>query len=161
MISSASTCAGVPVGELNGDDRASSVCSRGVFGVVVSIGIMASLEQAHRPVNGTYGAADGHHAGTPDEHSGANSHPHQASGAAPTPDAFGAQNANVSGTTPADDAHAEVPKHEVGWYFVKQYYTNLSRSPDKWHVSNPCPYDLRSDPLAACLVDRPPVDDDI
>lgn len=28
-----------------------------------------------------------------------------------------------------------VPKDEVGWYFVEQYYTTLSRNPDQLHVS--------------------------
>ena len=27
-----------------------------------------------------------------------------------------------------------VPKDEVGWYFVEQYYTNMSRSPEKLHL---------------------------
>lgn len=26
-------------------------------------------------------------------------------------------------------------KDEVGWYFVEQYYTTMSRSPEKVHVS--------------------------
>lgn len=57
----------------------------------------------------------------------------------PAPDTFGSQNANVPSAAGGEDAHADVPKHEVGWYFVKQYYTNLSRSPDKWHVSHLLP----------------------
>lgn len=31
-------------------------------------------------------------------------------------------------------AHADVPKDEVGWYFVEQYYTTLNRTPDRLHV---------------------------
>ncbi|KAL2164220.1 hypothetical protein VTH06DRAFT_3436 [Thermothelomyces fergusii] len=27
-----------------------------------------------------------------------------------------------------------LPKDEVGWYFVEQYYTNMSRSPDRLHL---------------------------
>jgi hypothetical protein len=30
---------------------------------------------------------------------------------------------------------SEIPKDEVGWYFVEQYYTTLSRSPEKLYVS--------------------------
>jgi hypothetical protein len=32
---------------------------------------------------------------------------------------------------------AEVPKDEVGWYFVEQYYTTLSKSPERLYVSCP------------------------
>ena len=37
---------------------------------------------------------------------------------------------------PAQQA-AEVPKDEVGWYFVEQYYTTLSKSPERLYVSLP------------------------
>lgn len=30
---------------------------------------------------------------------------------------------------------SELSKDEVGWYFVEQYYTTLSKSPEKLHVS--------------------------
>lgn len=37
---------------------------------------------------------------------------------------------------PAQQAAAsEIPKDEVGWYFVEQYYTTLSKSPDRLYVS--------------------------
>ena len=29
---------------------------------------------------------------------------------------------------------ADIPKDEVGWYFVEQYYTTLSKNPEKLHV---------------------------
>lgn len=36
---------------------------------------------------------------------------------------------------PAQQAPAsEIPKDEVGWYFVEQYYTTLSKSPDRLYV---------------------------
>jgi hypothetical protein len=36
---------------------------------------------------------------------------------------------------PAQQASAsEIPKDEVGWYFVEQYYTTLSKSPDRLYV---------------------------
>lgn len=35
-------------------------------------------------------------------------------------------------------AKPDYRKDEVGWYFVEQYYTNLSKSPDKLYVSQLC-----------------------
>ncbi|KAH7402461.1 hypothetical protein BKA66DRAFT_403968 [Pyrenochaeta sp. MPI-SDFR-AT-0127] len=36
---------------------------------------------------------------------------------------------------PAEQAAAsEIPKDEVGWYFVEQYYTTLSKSPDRLYL---------------------------
>lgn len=35
----------------------------------------------------------------------------------------------------AGDSSSSVPKDEVGWYFVEQYYTTLSKNPEKLHVS--------------------------
>ena len=32
---------------------------------------------------------------------------------------------------------SEIPKDEVGWYFVEQYYTTLSKSPERLYVSPP------------------------
>lgn len=29
-----------------------------------------------------------------------------------------------------------VPKDEVGWYFVEQYYTTLNKTPERLHVSS-------------------------
>ena len=44
---------------------------------------------------------------------------------------------------PAQQAAAsEIPKDEVGWYFVEQYYTTLSKSPERLYVSCPLPIDL-------------------
>jgi hypothetical protein len=34
------------------------------------------------------------------------------------------------------DATNDLSKDEVGWYFVEQYYTTLSKSPEKLHVSS-------------------------
>lgn len=31
-------------------------------------------------------------------------------------------------------ANTNLSKDEVGWYFVEQYYTTLSKSPEKLHV---------------------------
>lgn len=35
----------------------------------------------------------------------------------------------------ASTANSILSKDEVGWYFVEQYYTTLSKSPEKLHVS--------------------------
>ncbi|KAK2738494.1 hypothetical protein FQN57_007009 [Myotisia sp. PD_48] len=35
---------------------------------------------------------------------------------------------------PSNDSKADIPKDEVGWFFVEQYYTTLSRSPEKLHL---------------------------
>ena len=37
---------------------------------------------------------------------------------------------------------SEIPKDEVGWYFVEQYYTTLSKSPDRLYVSRMLPSSL-------------------
>ena len=50
----------------------------------------------------------------------------------------GTQGSSTSaGTVPssANEGSGSVPKDEVGWYFVEQYYTTLSRHPEKLHVS--------------------------
>lgn len=99
-----------------------------------------ATEQASLPVNGNYASQDAHHPGVPEEHTNQDSRPDATSSVGPAPDSFGSQNANVPSsvsTSTGEETHSDVPKHEVGWYFVKQYYTNLSRSPDKWHVSPP------------------------
>lgn len=41
---------------------------------------------------------------------------------------------STSATGNAGSTH-DIPKDEVGWYFVEQYYTTLSRSPEKLYVS--------------------------
>ena len=40
--------------------------------------------------------------------------------------------ANTSG------GNSNLSKDEVGWYFVEQYYTTLSKSPEKLHVGPFC-----------------------
>lgn len=44
-------------------------------------------------------------------------------------------NGHQNGAAPtAAEPKADIPKDEVGWYFVEQYYTTLSRSPEKLHL---------------------------
>lgn len=50
----------------------------------------------------------------------------------------GDYNSNTATTTQPNGSSGntpEIPKDEVGWYFVEQYYTTLSRSPEKLYVS--------------------------
>ena len=89
-----------------------------------------ATDAAAMPVNGNYsshqsfGAAD------------ASSAP-QASAGASVNGATGSQVSSTpagNGTSGTAEGNGGVPKDEVGWYFVEQYYTTLSRSPEKLHV---------------------------
>ena len=92
---------------------------------------MAS-ESAMKPVNGNYGNQQQY--GTAEEHlsshSGANT---------TTSGAYDGENPNPMATnnssSVASEGNGGVPKDEVGWYFVEQYYTTLSKNPEKLHVS--------------------------
>ncbi|PPJ53639.1 hypothetical protein CBER1_00804 [Cercospora berteroae] len=74
-----------------------------------------------------------------------------------------AQQAPLPSTTPSNTApqsapQPDIPKDEVGWYFVEQYYTTLSRSPEKLYLF----YNKRSqfvsgqetDKVAVCVGQR-------
>lgn len=37
--------------------------------------------------------------------------------------------------TTQSSSTSDIPKDEVGWYFVEQYYTTLSKTPEKLYVS--------------------------
>lgn len=52
-------------------------------------------------------------------------------------DQFKAVPENYTAGAPADAGadNNNLSKDEVGWYFVEQYYTTLSKSPEKLHVS--------------------------
>ena len=96
-----------------------------------------AAEPASAPVNGNYGTHQQYSVAEPNLSSQA---PNHADAVAPATGAFGAQNANVpsssgSTTSAANEGNSSVPKDEVGWYFVEQYYTTLSRNPEKLHVS--------------------------
>lgn len=76
------------------------------------------------PVNGSYTP----HGGYEQNQNGygpSTTNGQSAYGAAPSTNAA----TSTSGTS-------DIPKDEVGWYFVEQYYTTLSRSPEKLYVSN-------------------------
>ncbi|KAI9823884.1 MAG: GTPase activating protein (SH3 domain) binding protein [Thelocarpon impressellum] len=90
------------------------------------------------PVNGTYGSQGHHYSGDAEANLSSQPQGNATTASVPTPDSFGSQNANVpssSGPTAADsNKHTEIPKDQVGWHFVEQYYLNLSRSPNKLHL---------------------------
>ncbi|GAM82592.1 hypothetical protein ANO11243_005740 [Dothideomycetidae sp. 11243] len=46
----------------------------------------------------------------------------------------GAQPGSATSHNSAGNTTSEIPKDEVGWYFVEQYYTTLSRSPEKLYL---------------------------
>lgn len=79
---------------------------------------MATTEAAHSAVNGTY-------------------HPNPYAAEHYNP-AHHAANYNAQPSNPplvqANEPKNDVTKDEVGWFFVEQYYTTLSRSPDKLHL---------------------------
>lgn len=54
------------------------------------------------------------------------------------PAAVPVPNYQTQGGTPQQpSANPEaVPKDEVGWYFVEQYYTTLNKTPERLHVSS-------------------------
>ena len=59
-------------------------------------------------------------------------------------------------STPATGAasqQSDVPKDEVGWYFVEQYYTTLSRNPEKLYLF----YNKRSQFVSGQETDKVPV----
>ncbi|KAL1983999.1 hypothetical protein VTN96DRAFT_9684 [Rasamsonia emersonii] len=81
---------------------------------------MADTTQA--PVNGNYPAQ---HAYPADSYAAVNNTNNNYQ---PT------QSSTPTNPPPANDSKHEIPKDEVGWYFVEQYYTTLSRSPEKLHL---------------------------
>ena len=52
-----------------------------------------------------------------------------------------------------DNSSPEIPKDEVGWYFVEQYYTTLSRTPEKLYLY----YNKRSQYVSGQETDKVPV----
>lgn len=75
------------------------------------------------PMNGTYHAQPAY----PDSYNHAHTAVNSVSNFQP------AQSSTPS-NAPSNDQKNGISKDEVGWYFVEQYYTNMSRSPDKLHL---------------------------
>ncbi|KAL8720559.1 MAG: hypothetical protein Q9225_002605 [Loekoesia sp. 1 TL-2023] len=93
---------------------------------------MAS-DSAARSVNGNYGSMNSYVSGDQQlsSHTTATGAPTAGSAGAEAPN--GPQTSTSASATPAE-ASSSVPKDEVGWYFVEQYYTTLSKNPEKLHL---------------------------
>ncbi len=95
---------------------------------------MAS-DSANKPVNGNH---DNH--GNQQLYSAAEQHlSPQGTANTTTGGAYGGENGNPAvsmnnSSSATSESNGGVPKDEVGWYFVEQYYTTLSKSPEKLHV---------------------------
>ncbi|KAH8889311.1 hypothetical protein GQ53DRAFT_825621 [Thozetella sp. PMI_491] len=50
------------------------------------------------------------------------------------PESYPAPSSTTESTSAAGASTNNLPKDEVGWYFVEQYYTTLSKSPEKLHL---------------------------
>lgn len=79
------------------------------------------------PVNGNYAPYPGY--GGAEQDKGYASYTHNAATTVPTtvPPPSASSSAEKA-------AQADIPKDEVGWYFVEQYYTTLSRNPEKLYL---------------------------
>ncbi|KAL8842637.1 MAG: hypothetical protein Q9170_000412 [Blastenia crenularia] len=93
---------------------------------------MAS-DLAARPVNGNHGSMSSYGSGDPQSSS------HNTAAGAPNPSSVGAEalsgpQASASASAASTEGSSSVPKDEVGWYFVEQYYTTLSKNPEKLHL---------------------------
>jgi hypothetical protein len=53
---------------------------------------------------------------------------------APTPGVSHAPSASQSTTASTTAAAAKPDPQEIGWYFVEQYYTTLSKNPERIHL---------------------------
>ncbi|PYI12153.1 hypothetical protein BO78DRAFT_302218 [Aspergillus sclerotiicarbonarius CBS 121057] len=82
---------------------------------------MADTTQA--PINGGYPAQHAY----PDSFSHASTNVNSAASFQPAP-------SSTPSNAPSNDQKNGISKDEVGWYFVEQYYTNMSRSPEKLHL---------------------------
>ena len=92
-----------------------------------------ATENISANVNGTYG---GHPSYSMPERSQLSSSS-QASDHPEAPSGYGNGNTVSEPLATAKPAKKlDVSKDEVGWYFVEQYYTTLSKHPEKLHVSS-------------------------
>ncbi|KAL8999502.1 MAG: hypothetical protein Q9169_001707 [Polycauliona sp. 2 TL-2023] len=91
---------------------------------------MAS-DLASKTVNGNYGSQTSYLSGEQQS-----SQDFESTAGGRHPNTQGAQASNVPTNSSAASAEgsSSVPKDEVGWYFVEQYYTTLSKSPEKLHL---------------------------
>lgn len=96
-----------------------------------------ATESVSKPVNGAGGVHQ--HYGLPEQ----SSHVSGSNSGSLATGGIGEENVSVSnpgessGTGTGESGNASVPKDEVGWYFVEQYYTTMSKTPEKLHVITP------------------------
>ncbi|KAL8683265.1 MAG: hypothetical protein Q9186_000767 [Xanthomendoza sp. 1 TL-2023] len=92
---------------------------------------MAS-DAATRTVNGNYGSQNSYGSGDQP----VSSQGFASAAGAPSSSTLGAEASHAPTTSSAASAEgsSSVPKDEVGWYFVEQYYTTLSKNPEKLHL---------------------------
>ncbi|KAI4203677.1 MAG: hypothetical protein LQ350_001678 [Teloschistes chrysophthalmus] len=95
---------------------------------------MAS-DVATRPVNGNYGPQNPY---ASSEQQASSRELGTSAGAPPsaptTSEAANAPNASTGTPATSGEASSSPSKDEVGWYFVEQYYTTLSKNPEKLHL---------------------------
>ncbi|KAL8692289.1 MAG: hypothetical protein Q9218_002658 [Villophora microphyllina] len=95
---------------------------------------MAS-DVASRPVNGNYGPQSSYGSGDQQPSSRGLGTPAGGPQSGPTgPEASNAPNASTGTPAGSGEGSSSLPKDEVGWYFVEQYYTTLSKNPEKLHL---------------------------
>jgi hypothetical protein len=87
-----------------------------------------ATETSNAPLNGTANGAQQPYT--------AAAHPPANLSATTNGTANGAAGGAATGSSAGGSDSNGVSKDEVGWYFVEQYYTTLSRSPEKLHVSS-------------------------
>lgn len=80
-------------------------------------------------INGNYAAHAGY--GISDQ----SYNGHSNSNVGPTAASYGDATATATSTNGGAEEKSDIPKEEVGWYFVEQYYTTLSKTPEKLYVS--------------------------
>lgn len=100
---------------------------------------MAS-ESINKPINGNYGSQQPY--SVPEQPF--SSQESNGTASVSTTGAFSEENGSApnavnSSNTGASEGNSNVSKDEVGWYFVEQYYTTLSKHPERLHV-NLSPY---------------------
>lgn len=89
-----------------------------------------ATEPSNMSLNGGFVSAQPHNYAVPDQSATSHSATNSLSAAPEYPAA-----PNMQATSSNGAGNADIPKDEVGWYFVEQYYTTMSRSPEKLHVS--------------------------
>lgn len=91
---------------------------------------MMAAEPSNMSMNGGFVSTQPHNYVMPDQSTASHSAANSLSAAPDYVTASNMQSANNNGA-----GNADIPKDEVGWYFVEQYYTTMSRTPEKLHVS--------------------------